>query len=194
MNEDELKAVVRSVLGSDFLMKEEVDGLHLLTGEQVKIDFLLYPKDHLIASGFERIWVGIEVKSPNVKEPVKNGLKLAWQAITYTQSEFGDIRPAFVLVYPHLKEFFPLLTAINTQNDCKYNHSDAHLLTCFVQKGNVGYLETSRDGAWKIAFGASALYYSSKRGKGLVKNLGQTKLVGTSKRKNLTRALDADRG
>ena len=58
------------------------------------IDILAYPKEHLIENNFEPLWFGIEVKSPFVKkEPQKNVLDFAKQAIDYTESEYDESFP-----------------------------------------------------------------------------------------------------
>ena len=127
------------------------------------------------------------MKSPNVKEPVKQGLKVAWQAITYAQSVFTDmntqpiienVRPAFVLIYPPIWEFFPRIKAIGP-NDNQYDYNQSYLLNSLIQKGNVGNLVVNDDRLnWKIEFSGSQYYYSSKKGRSKILNLGTKIHVG----------------
>lgn len=120
-----------------------------MDGSKVIIDFLMYPKKHLLDKGFHAGWFGVEVKAPG-NDGAKKGLQVAWQAITYSQSEFDDIRPNFVLIYPPLAEFLG-------------GQHEAYHVMCLLQKANVGYIEINeKRGQWKIKFGANAYFYSDK--------------------------------
>lgn len=186
MNEEALKTKVRHYLSPDFIIREEVEGVHIVTGEKVKIDFLIYPKQHLLENGFEDFWVGIEVKSPNVKESHKNGTKIAWQAITYKQSIFEEkINPAFVLTYPRITEFYKNLNVLNETTGTTFTHNEGRNVGQLLQRANVGHLELRKDCYWSLKFESEQFYYSNKKGKGQVKNLGVTVHVGSTKR-NLT--------
>jgi len=187
MNEPQLKKLFRDKLKSEFIIKPDVKGNFLVDNTDVEVDFLIYPKDHLIKNGFDEFWIGIEVKSPSVKEPVKQGLKVAWQAITYAQSEFTDnksepnierIRPAFVLIFPHISEFFPKIKAVGVKGAI-YDFNQSYVINSLMQKGNVGNFELNSTGdEWRISFGGGQLYYSTKKGKGKVLNLGVKRHVG----------------
>jgi len=153
MNEDELKAYLLQHIAADFTVAAEVKGHFLVDGSEVVIDYLMSPKPALRERGFAPNWFGVEVKSPD-KEGAKKGLQVAWQAITYSQSEFEDsrvgqrIRPAFVLIYPPLSEFFG-------------SQSEAYHIVCLLQKANVGYIEINHHKTqWRIKFGANAFFYS----------------------------------
>jgi hypothetical protein len=187
MDEIALKKNFEKVMHKDFLIKSDVKGRYLVDGSCVEIDFLIFPLAHLCKRGFENFWIGIEVKSPNVKEPVKQGLKVAWQAITYAQSEFThlkaepiieNIRPAFVLIYPPIWEFFPRIKAIGP-NDNHYDYNQSYLLNSLIQKGNVGNLVVNEDRLnWKIEFSGSQYYYSTQKGRSKILNLGIKKHAG----------------
>ena len=167
MTENELKLQLCSSLESEFEIKAEVPGNFLIDGSRVVIDYLLFPKEPLISKGFKPSWFGIEVKSPEGEGP-KKAIRLAWQAITYSQSKFEGERPAFILVYPPLSEFFK-----KTQ--------DAYYLVCMLQKANVGYLELRPEKQiWKIKFGAN-LHFSSDKGASNHSNAGIKRHVGTWK-------------
>jgi len=54
-DEDGLKDILEASLKNDFILKREVWGKHLLEQRKIRIDFLLYPKQHLTEKGFEPI-------------------------------------------------------------------------------------------------------------------------------------------
>ena len=167
MTEDELKRYLLSYLAKDFIVRSEVEGRFLVDGSGVVIDYLIYPKQNLIEHGFVAKWFGTEVKSPD-NEGAKKGIQVAWQAITYSQSEFESIRPAFVLIFPPLAEFF------GTQ-------LEAYHVLCLVQKANVGYIEiNSVKKSWKIKFGANAYFYSD-RGLSKTPNVSTRRHIGSWK-------------
>jgi len=180
MNEDSLKNEVREYLNSDFDIREEVKGSHIVTSEKVRIDFLIYPKAHLIEQNFEKFWIGIEVKSPISQ---KDGTKLAWQAITYKQSIFeNEITPAFILTYPSIVEFYNTLKVLNEANGRHYDYREGRVVAQLLQIANVGYLRLGKNGHWSLKFASEQYYYDSRKGKGQIKNLGVTKHVGSTKR------------
>lgn len=149
MNEAELKKYLLMHFGKDFQVREEVEGHFLVDGSKVIIDFLMYPREHMLDRGFHAGWFGVEVKSPE-KNGSQKGLQVAWQAITYSQSEFNNNRPAFVLIYPPLAEFLG-------------GQLHAYNVMCLLQKANVGYIEIDEKKAqWRIKFGANAYFYSDK--------------------------------
>lgn len=180
MNEDSLKEEVLKCLNSDFIIREEVEGCHIVTGEKVRIDFLIYPREHLIEQKFERIWIGIEVKAPKTQ---KDGTRLAWQAITYKQSIFDEnISPAFVLTYPNIIEFYDVLKVLNEINGRHFEYREGRIVAQLLQKANVGFLHLGKNGHWSLKFASQQYYYDSRKGKGQIINLGVTKHVGSTKR------------
>jgi len=174
MDESTLKEIVRASLAPHFLLREEVKGSWLVDGTSVIIDFLLYPKPHILRMGFDPVAVGCEVKSPDTVEPWKKGKRLAWQALTYAQSTFDGIRPAFVVTYPPLEEFF---VSERSEHDNELQGAAGHALSSFLQYANVGSL-ILEESNWEIRFG-SQRYFSKKRGKGKIKNLGTKRIVGS---------------
>jgi hypothetical protein len=167
MNEENLKCQFIEAINKDFEIKSDVVGSFLVDNSRVIIDYLLLPKSHLIEKGFRPNWFGVEVKSPD-GEGAKKAIRVAWQAITYSQSEFEGSRPDFVLIYPPLSTFF-------------HKPNDAYYLTCMLQKANVGYLETNpKTKKWKIKFGAN-LYFSSDSGLSNTPNAGIKRHVGSWK-------------
>ena len=148
LNESQLKSYLLEWFGKDFIIKTEVEGKFLVDNTPVRIDYLMYPNESLINKGFEKQWFGVEVKTPG--EDAKKGVQVSWQAITYSQSNFGGIRPAFVLIFPRLIDFFR----------CP---SDGYYVSTLLQKANVGSITINeRRRSWKITFGANVYFYSDK--------------------------------
>jgi hypothetical protein len=167
MNEQELKIQFVSAMECDFLIKKDVPGQFLVDKTKVIVDYLLFPKSHLVQKGFSPKWFGVEVKSPD-GEGAKKAIRVAWQSITYSQSEFEGCRPEFVLIYPPLANFFE-------------KPGDAYYLVCMLQKANVGYMEINPEkNRWKIKFGAN-LYFSSENGLSSTPNAGLKRYVGSWK-------------
>ena len=127
--EEQLKTYLVSRFQDSFIIKEEVKGLFLVDGTPVRIDYLMFPKPDLIKKGFIRAWFGVEVKSlGSIKNRLKKGIATCWQSITYSQSQFGNIRPIFVLMFPSFDAF-----TIGREHD---GH-DRYLMA-LPQKANVG--------------------------------------------------------
>ncbi len=104
--ESKLKEIFRERVAKDFHIREEVSGRHLIEDKGVRIDFMLFPKDHVIAAGFEPQWFGVEAKFIHTNKSYGNRnklTKLVWQCITYGQSVFKidgeEIRPLFIGFY-----------------------------------------------------------------------------------------------
>lgn len=132
----------------------------------VSIDFLLFPKPHLIADGFDPVWFGIEAK--HIRDFKRGDLgkksKLVWQSITYAQSAFyidGDtVRPFFVLLYIGEDEF--------GQNESGERAAVSwRALINLAQYANVGWLSTNPRYGWVIRFGGGT-YYRRGYGRGNV--------------------------
>jgi hypothetical protein len=181
-DEEKIKNYIRPILLRNFVVKEEVEGTFLVDRTSVRIDFLLYPKEELIEKGFDQEWIGLEVKSPNTNEPQKKGLQVVWQAITYSQSIFGNIRPMFIAIHPPLEEFFNTLRVYREGIENPFPYNESHLLKCLMQKGNVGTFEiNSRVNSWRLVFGAGQSYFNSTSGRSKIKNIGSRRVVGSWK-------------
>jgi len=174
LSEPELKQQLVAALAADFELRAEVPGQHLLDGYAVKIDFLLFPRPHLIARGFDAAWLGCEVKSPAQKEPAKVGVRFAWQCLTYAQAVFGEAgRPMFVLMWPGLDAFLPSPAVPPYDSACLW-------LCTMLQYGNVGRLVLGGNHGWEMRFGwGSGSYFRQRAGRGSVPNLGKKRHVGS---------------
>jgi len=175
-NEFSLKREIAEILGNDFIIKDNAEGINPVEQTQVVIDSMLYPRQHLIERGFDASWIGLEVKFIKDFSSADRGKKshLLWQAITYAQSKFNvdentrEIRPYFVVVYVGDFDF---------QNDEKGKEWWA--LLNLAQYGNVGWLRINKSpqAGWVIDFNGGR-YYSQKLGRGNLK-LSQKRHVGT---------------
>ncbi|MDB4322686.1 hypothetical protein N9942_01755 [Akkermansiaceae bacterium] len=150
-NESEYKLKFESLIEQDFTFEREVEGIFLVDGSAVRIDYLIYAKPHLQDRGFTDEPIGVEVKVPEDKG--NRMVKVAWQAITYSQSEFKGKRPPFILIYPGLNSF----TA------SKHKKEGLVLLTSLLPKSNVGTIEFRTNGSWKI-YSTGVNYFDSIRG------------------------------
>lgn len=63
LDENQLKDLLILKLSSDFDIRPNVDGIHIVETKPVKIDFLLKAKSHLVEKGFTSDWFGVEVKN-----------------------------------------------------------------------------------------------------------------------------------
>lgn len=175
MNEYDLCKVVEKSVSMDFDLIPQVPGKHLITKhKEVRIDFLMHPKQHLLHRRFEDIWIGCEVKSPARKlDPIRYISDSMKQIIDYTQCEFeGGIRPAYVLLFPSMYHF---LHAKNLMTPDRKGF--LYFFRSFIQRFNVGTLHIFAPGDWDIRFG-SQRYYSTQKGRGNVPNLGTKKHIG----------------
>ncbi len=174
MDEDCLKDILKNSLKNDFIIEWEKVGCHLLEQRKIRIDFLLYPKQHLIDNGFDPLWFGCEVKSPAVKkEPQKNVMDFAKQCIDYTESKIDGIVPNFVVMFPSMYHFFHAHNQLTPEY-----RSFLYLFRSFIQRLKVGTLHIFCLDDWAIRFG-SQRYYSTKNGKGQIKNLGTKRRIGS---------------
>ena len=102
IGERKLKEELQRIAKDDFVILPNVKGKHLIhTNRQVEIDFMFYPKEHLINAGFDSIWFGVKCDTENMS-------RFVCQSISYVQSEFQIegkmIRPVFVLGYSNVED------------------------------------------------------------------------------------------
>jgi len=175
MTEEEIKKRFVSRAKRDFIIHAEVPGNHLIEKKTVKIDYLIYPREHLIDRGFDAAWVGIEVKFLSEYKLGKLS-KFAWQAISYGQSEFriGEkkIRPLFIAMHSNV--------TFNLQKGKDIPENLTGLLG-FLEYANVGWFEFDRTYIWRIGFGSHG-YFNKRNGKNSIKNMGIKRNVGNLSR------------
>lgn len=167
-SEAELKAWLVAHLSEDFELYPEVAGRHVAEGVRVIIDYLAYPKPHLLANGFVPAHFGIEVKylgqADGFSHKAARGL---WQTVSYTDSEFYlddvTIRPKFALLFSNIsfESEHQLLNRLGMELE-----NDRALWSGLLQlanHANVGTLEIKgpRDAwkGWKMAFSGGMYFY-----------------------------------
>lgn len=107
MSEKELKQWFKQHIEEDFDIYEEVSGVHLAENVNVRIDFVLYPKLHLIKEGFVEEPFGIEVKyfkqEGGFTHKTSRGI---WQTISYNDCQFTlngrQFKTKFCLLFSNL--------------------------------------------------------------------------------------------
>lgn len=128
VSETELKKWFLEHVSEDFDIKEEVPGTHASEGVGVRIDFLLYPKKHLIKAGFVKDYVGVEVKYFKQEEGfTRKTSRGIWQTISYIDSFFDiddrQVKPKFCLLFSNLS-FSDEAGLIKDFGDCSDNEHD----------------------------------------------------------------------
>ncbi|WP_417552065.1 hypothetical protein [Marinomonas fungiae] len=106
-DEVELKQWLIENLKPDFHIYQEVAGVHEAEGIDVRIDFVLYPRDHLIEEGFAEQPFGIEVKYFNQDKGFTHKTSRGiWQAISYNDCLFKirekEFKIKFCLIFSNL--------------------------------------------------------------------------------------------
>ncbi|TKK20885.1 hypothetical protein EcCFBP13530_10215 [Enterobacter cancerogenus] len=106
-SEPELKAWMSNFFKNDFYIYPEVTGIHNTEKVKVRIDYVLFPRKHLVDSGFEAMPFGIEVKYFNqVKDFAHKASRGVWQAISYNDCEFSlqgrNFKLKFCLLFSNL--------------------------------------------------------------------------------------------
>lgn len=164
--EPEVKAALRARLAPDFMIDEEVPGVHLIENVQVVVDFMLTARPHLVERGFADDPIPLEIKQLSDEE--NKSVRAAWQCITYAQSSFRGKRPPFVLLFPPVQYFY------KRGRECEHTAC----LHSLLPKANVGQLGFRRNGEWQIYF-AQDRYFSQTQGLGHKAHLASRRNVGS---------------
>jgi hypothetical protein len=171
-SEGALKQWLTDHLREDFDLFAEVPGRHVAEGVGVQIDFLAYPRPHLLEAGFLPMHFGIEVKhlDPMLGFSHKAARAL-WQSVSYTDAEFfldgRAIRPKFVLLFSNMSfdEERSLLNRLGSE--LENDHALWRGLLQLANHANVGTLEIagSRDAwtGWKMAFSGGLYFWRRNR-------------------------------
>lgn len=106
-SEDELKLWLEAHLADDFDLVREVVGSHLAERTRVQIDYIAYPRPHLVAAGFAQMHFGIEVKFLDPCNGYSSrAARALWQTVSYTDSEFDlagrPVRLKYALLFSNL--------------------------------------------------------------------------------------------
>ncbi|EAQ65835.1 hypothetical protein MED121_01450 [Marinomonas sp. MED121] len=168
-DEKELKSWFIGKFNRDFYIYEEVSGIHLAEGVNVRIDFVLYPRPHLIEEGFIDEPFGIEVKyfkqESGFTHKTSRGI---WQAISYNDCLFNlnghEFKIKFCLLFSNLS--FSAETALikNLGYEGENDQMEWSGMLHVANHARVGVLSVSGDKelmkGWVMRF-AGGTYFSS---------------------------------
>ena len=169
-SESEIKQLLQNRLESDFEIRPDYPGLYLVDRKTKVIpDFLLKPREHLLAKGFNDSWIPLEVKE--LKDDDNLSVRAAWQCITYAQSEFDGERPAFALIFPPWNFF------LKNGAEC----IQAHCIRPLALIANVGELSFNKRNKWEIHAGGQRFFFSEEEGLGPQPQALLKRRVGTPK-------------
>lgn len=170
VSETELKKWFIEHISEDFEIKGEVTGIHASERVGVRIDFLLYPKQHLIEAGFVEDYVGVEVKYFKQEEGfTRKTSRGIWQTISYNDSYFDighrKVKPKFCVLFSNLS-FSDEAGLIKDFGDCSDNENDQVEWTGMLHLANharVGIFRISgtreKFRGWSLKF-AGGSYFS----------------------------------
>jgi len=175
-SENQVKSWFEENFASDFHIYPEVSGVHLSEKINVRIDYILYPKEHLINEGFKPLPFGVEAKyfkqEKGFSHKASRGL---WQTISYNDCRFhlkerkgrDDFEIEYSLIFSNLSFPKELMLLKNYRN---YSHEENDLIQWrgmvhLASHAKVGVLvikgERNRPMGWHIKF-AGGTYFGSK--------------------------------
>ena len=159
-SEDSLSSWLEENISSNFHVIPEVWGKHTPTGKNIRIDFILYPREHLVKAGFIEKPFGVEVKHfdlMNTKGQVKKIRKTLRQSQTYQESIYSrsgrKFSTAFTLIFSNLSFIRERRFAFDCNSELKPAYK---AMMCSLRYSMVGELiipgyVPDTDG-WKISF------------------------------------------
>ncbi|MFP3341325.1 hypothetical protein R0J87_02310 [Halomonas sp. SIMBA_159] len=168
-SEPELKNWFNEKLATDFYVYPEVNGVHLSENVNVRIDYVLFPKDHLIEEGFEPSYFGVEVKYFNQENgfthKTSRGL---WQAISYNDSRFHldnkEIKLKYSLIFSNLSFSKECMLIKNYGHEMENDQLEWRGMIHVANHARVGELEIKGNKevykGWSIKF-AGGTYFGS---------------------------------
>jgi hypothetical protein len=149
LDEPALKLMFARVMQPDFYLAREVTGIHLIEKRNIRADFIIKPRPHLVSAGFDNEYIAVEIKSPEGGD-MWRASQTTWQCATYVQSIFwGKVRPAFGLVFPDVATFARPTNSQDAQR----------LLEHIGQFMNVGFLRLRTATDWAIYIGSQRYFH-----------------------------------
>lgn len=168
-SEPELKSWFNEKLTRDFYIYPEVCGVHLSENVNVRIDYILLPKEHLINEGFQNSYFGVEVKYFNQENgfthKTSRGL---WQTISYNDSLFflknKEIKLKYSLIFSNLSFSKELMLVKNYGHEMENDQLEWRGMVHIANHARVGTLDIKGEkdsyNGWSINF-AGGTYFSS---------------------------------
>lgn len=162
LGEPKIHQLFISQFSKDFIIEREVWGEYEadIAPKRPRIDFMIYPKPHVLALSFPPVWVGVEAKAP---KDDRQAIEVIQQAENYRMAIFSrpdanivNVRPDMVLIYPAIDFFFR-------------SPDDAKLLKMHAHKSRVGSIRYHqktpwRDAHWSIKFADETAFFYSDTG------------------------------
>lgn len=167
-SEAEIKEWFELRLSKDFHISCEVPGRHLAENVQVRIDYLLKARKHLVDAGFEANPFGVEVKyfsqEAGFTHKTSRGI---WQTISYNDCEFyveeRSVKPKFSLIFSNLSFQEELQLVKNFGFEFENDKFEWRGMLHLANHANVGCLNVkgSRDQyhGWEMQF-VGGTYFS----------------------------------
>jgi hypothetical protein len=172
-SEIELKAWFQNHMMCDFDFQEEAKGRHISEPVNVRIDFMVKAKPHLLNLGFDPAPFGVEVKYlPQEDSFLGKASAAVWQSISYNYCEFSSFgktfRPKYVLIFSNLS-FESEMNLLQTASSGYDNDRSEWRGLCHVANhARVGFLKIrgSRFNhlGWRIDFAGASYFYKSLNG------------------------------
>ncbi len=184
--EDEIKEWFVKYFIEDFYIEEEVSGYHIVQKQNVKIDFIIYPRKHLENKGFINECIGIEVKyiDPMSEDLAKKANKSIWQTISYNDCLFGlksgkQIQPKFCMVFSNLS--FDYEENLYKEFPHAHNKRIWFYYLLLANHANVGELRIKgtreEPTGWSFRFGNSGVYFRKKTDDNSIYEIGNPNLA-----------------
>jgi hypothetical protein len=185
-SEPELKEWLELHLAQDFILWPEVVGKHTSEGVRVQIDYVAYPRQHLIDHGFAPVYFGIEVKYLDQTEGFTHKASRAvWQTVSYTDSVFsvdGEMRRLkFALLFSNLgfEGELALLENLGMQRENEWVTWKS--LLQLANHANVGTLDIlgTRDAwrGWSMAFSSGRYFRRTKKEGAVAYSLSNARMI-----------------
>lgn len=176
-DEPALKRWLVDHLAEDFELTPEVAGRHLAEGVRVEIDFMAFPKPHLIDAGFVPRHFGIEVKHINQEDGFsRKASRALWQTVSYTDSEFeigtSLVKPTFAMLFSNLSFEAERLLLRNFGSQRENDLVLWRGLLQLANHANVGTLDirgTATDWrGWAMRFSTGGTYFSRRHSRSVL--------------------------
>ena len=173
-SEKNLFEILESRLKDDFFIHKEISGIHKITNKKVRIDAILYPKEHVIESGLDAGYIGIELKILPIDDEAESFAKKTarafWQAITYQESSFELFGTRKDLIFSLLFTNLDFSLSGGKPKDYPYRFHESigskfalmNSLAMLANHGHVGRLSfechPKKQDDWSICFAGSPYF------------------------------------
>lgn len=188
ISEGEIKKWIKSSLKRDFFMYEEVKGVHIATKKIVQIDFVFYPKPHLIEAGFVNEPFGIEAKYIKQEKGFTRKMSRGvWQAMSYNECKFKigqqEIKLKFSLLFSNLSFKAETALLMNLGHEYENDLVEMRGMLSIANHARVGMLNISGNKksckGWSMTFGGGTYFSCSTFNDNVKYNLSDPNTIST---------------